>query len=325
MISACQTVPPTNVAQHIKDNEQNYNSLSDFSTKSFGSRWTTASATTNVTNTAKEMSIERVKDLFGLAGNSGDINNEYNTIYVELLSSSKGEKTYIDPRGGHFFRAIRSSFDKNLYENQATTKWEYVAFCVDSLTKAYIQNYNNSAEDEGHHIQNPQCRVYKVGTGLSNKVELKYHPVITGGSSANSSTSTTPNVILSSVSDYYAPYQKRISYAFALRLTKLSNTYREAGCYQCALDALDAAEPVLKSNGDKYFSAAAIEQRGLVHLDMYWRTKNESDKQLTVQYFKACMATFDKLNCCGSVNTLRSRLLDLGVNSDDLKLKCVVK
>ncbi len=311
IVSACQTEPNKTLAKLIKKENSEQMARNTFVYNFSGGTAGLDNPKQNRSLTSVE--TDRARELFFLP-NYSDIND--NILSVELISSSHGELTYINHRGGHFVRAFKFAISSLIKcNNNKAVNWQDIASLTDTKTKEYVNDANKDLPDNDKQKQTPQCFVF-----IKNKkgdVIKKYEkPLTVVNCEGNTNVNTpTPNDNPAVFSDYYAPYNRTPSYNFAIHLTKLANTYRESGQPDYAIEALSAALPVLKSNNNKYFEATAYENKAWAYLD-------KGDKQKAIDNFKIAMQKFDVIGCCGSAITIRAKLIQLKVKPEEIKIKC---
>lgn len=233
---------------------------------------------------------------------------DYQTVSVEFIACSEGEFAYVDLayNGGYFFEEFINAIQNGLVQKNKST-WTSIAEDVNKRTVARSQN-----EHKG--IQHPFCLINLItadNKAIVTRVPEKGKP--------DDPVISNPNEVNKDVVDYYDPYPGTPTLTFAIRLTKLSNTYREAGQPDFAIKALNEALPVLES-GDKYFEATAYENLGLAYLD-------KKDIENAKKNLKLAMEKFDKLSCCGSATTIRKRLIAAPFNMkpSELNISCTEK
>lgn len=234
------------------------------------------------------------------------------TKSVTLLSCEKGQKSWLNDEGGFFHQLLMKSLQDNLQSDKKIT-WKQIG---DQARTETIQWTERTNQKQGTGIE--QYPTYEIFNVQGRKFSSITSPSPYGG---NITTNTAIAPFSSNVVDYYNPY-KKINLNYAIRLTKLSNTYREMKCYDCALNALDKAIPVLNKNGSLYFEATAYENKGWLYLDENNPSKN---KDKAISYFKTALFKFDKFGSCGSANTIKTLLISLGVDEKELPIKCKEK
>ncbi|MFN0203625.1 MAG: tetratricopeptide repeat protein [Bacteroidia bacterium] len=328
VVSACQEQVNKNSAVIVKEE----NKLHSFKWYKELGAYTTAGAGIG----GLDPEIQRGKELFQLVNYQKDLFGD-RMLSIELMSCSKGELTYINNKGGHFMRAFHKVFSEKM-ECRNTNRqinWEEIARDVEIGTKELVDAHNASATEGDKHTQTPQCRVFiktsndilplreltkPVGkTSCETVVTVPSIPVPAPSSSVLPPTIPVPTsvVIVEEDREMFYEYNKvkqrstKITHEFAKRLTKLANTYREARCFDCAIDALNVASEALNKYGDKYYEATAYENMALVYLD-------RGNTATAQYYFEKAFDLFRAVNACGSATTIYKRLVQMGNTSKTL-------
>lgn len=282
IVSACQTTPPSNLVSIIKTENRQYFANNTFS---FDMSQYANQSNVDIQRNRAQIEKKRASELF-LLPKYNDLST--NQLSVELISSSHGEQTYINNRGGHFIRAFRDVMT-DMIKSDKEINWQEVAFLVDKKTKEYVTDANKNLPENEKHKQTPQCIVYAKGV---NGDIVKTYPLI-------GTVKDDPKGII----EVYAPYTGKPSMEYAIRLTKLSNTYREAGSKDFAMNAIEESLETLKGT-NSYFEAVAYENRAMIHLD-------NGNTSAAKEDFQKALSIYEKLNAKGSVNAIKARIDDI--------------
>lgn len=260
---------------------------------------------------------QRYQDLF-----KREEAQNFQTVSIEFLSCSDGEVSYFSDDqvfgGGYFFEEFIKIFHDNLLKPTEKINWT-------SIAEETYKNTVLASKDEPKGIQHPYCLVDFISksgestTKLLTENVLNFKPVNIPADTPividKPKTNSIPPAVY--ISDYYHPYKGTPSLAYAIRLTKLSNTYREAGHPDYAISAINEALPILQ-RGDKYFEATAHENLGLAYLD-------KNDIENAKKHLSIAMKKFDAFGSCGSATTIRRRLLLAPFNMTEVELMITCK
>lgn len=304
IVNTCQETVDDKTAYNINNRYNGY-------LRSFNANFVTAGGGTKIDENEFFISEDNIEKLFTKPEVGSPIGNE--TVLIDLVSCSNGEYTYVDEEGGHFISSFMSVFDEQLSKNE-NVDWFEIALQTKLKTEKSIKSYNEylkTKKSSKYHVQTPQCYVSLLPY---NSIKPKY---LQTSKTIIPNPDDNPNPCQKTIvinKDFYSPYNSP-SYKFAIRLTKLANTYIQSGQPDYAIEALDVALPVLKSNNDKYFEATAYENKGWAYLD-------KGDNQKAIENFKIAMQKFDEIGCCGSATTIRAKLVQLGVKPSELTIKC---
>ncbi len=314
VINACQNPIPKEIAQQIKDSNPSITS------KNYESSAYVKASAEAVPLTKIDPEIQRGKELFYLSNYANEIYAD-RLLSVELISCSKGEFTNINRRGGHFVRAFANTFSEKIGCKNLNhlIGWEEVAFEVAHKTKLSVEEYN-SFNPSDKHKQTPQCKVViknAAGKNTLKELNMPSQSVSCDGIQQTVSAAPTAVQVVERPRTEFFEYSKvkahdaNISHTFAIRLTKLANTYREAKCFDCSIEALTVSIEALKKYKDVYFEATAYENLGLVYMD-------KGNSTTATYYLEKAFDLFKSINACGSATTIYNRLKEMGINDKKL-------